>query len=145
MTHSVATEVAMVLRAAWAPPLTPLTTCHYCGMPASSTDHVVPQSLLDSIKGEPELLRQLVSRRRTMTVPACLECNDLAGGTFQPTLAERTALVKSRLRKRYAAVLRTPDWSEAELKQLRPRLRKRVLTALETKLLIQERLAYPRT
>jgi len=93
------------------------TICHYCGLPADSTDHVVPQSLLRAIRdsGDERLLREVSERRRKMTVTACRECNSLASAKYDDTLADRKRRVQLALRRKYKRVLAMPDWSHHEL------------------------------
>lgn len=88
--------------------------CVYCGLPASSRDHVFPQSMenscLDAVNGG--------SFKAHRTVPACNECNCLLGGRVFRTFSERKQCLKDLLRRRYAKYLAAPDWSDRELSQL---------------------------
>ena len=118
--------------------------CYYCGNPADTTDHVVPRSLLIAItdSGVDDLTAAAMKRGRRMTVPACRECNGMAGAKYHETLAERTEFVRERLNRRYRKVLGIPDWSAAELAELEPGLRGYVISGLIQRDLIRRRLRY---
>lgn len=108
-------------------------------MPASDTEHVVPQAILRAMQdvGIEEILRG-----RIETVRACRECNHLLGATYQKTLEERKKYLKQRLQERYRAVLAMPDWSVAALDELGPMLRKYVDHGLLLRELIKSRLRW---
>jgi hypothetical protein len=135
------TAVAAMLVAAYQPVITP---CYYCGLPAGSIDHVVPRSVIEmlGILQDPAVTGYMHDRHRVKTVPACLECNDLIGPKYFPTLAERRAYLKDRLRVRYRKFLELPNWSDSELAQLSDRLQKRVIGALEVQRIVQARIAW---
>lgn len=118
--------------------------CYYCGSPADTIDHVVPRSLLVSItdSGVDELTAAAMKRSRRMTVPACRECNGLAGAKFHETLAERAEFVRTRLGQRYRKALAMPDWSATELAELAPGLRGYVIAGLIERDLLRRRLRY---
>lgn len=99
--------------------------CYYCGRPADTVDHVIPQVLLKQLEamGDTEAWSVLYKRHKVKIVPACRDCNSVIGSKYFPTLAERKAFVKQRLRQRKRNVLETPNWSEGELNQLGPDLR----------------------
>jgi hypothetical protein len=137
---SVLEEAGLVLREALT---SDETRCFYCGLSADTVDHVIPRSALEILADDPDALRALADRRRRLTVVACRECNGLARATVQETLAERRTFVKERMRLRYAGVLATPSWTDAELMQLRSGLRKRVIVAMATKAIIERRLRWP--
>ena len=118
--------------------------CYYCGLPADTIDHVIPQSFLKAIRrsGDDLLAKAITDRRRTYTVPACRECNGLAGAKYHETLDERATFVRNRLAKAHRSALATPDWSPRELFQLSRDLRNRVIAALHERDLTRRRLRY---
>jgi hypothetical protein len=118
------------------------TACYYCGMPAETTDHVIPQSLIHAVKrsGDEMLLLAVEDPRRRMTVPACRECNGLAGYKYHETLADRAQYVRERLAHKHRKALATPDWEPRELFQLSATLRRRVIAALYERDLTRRRL-----
>jgi len=109
-----------------------MTRCAYCGDVATTEDHVIPQNLRGRMEGW-----------REHTVPACGECNSLMS-TYDPghTVAERRAYVRDRLRERYADDLRASDWTEAELADLGPSLRRAVEARMRRKAIARERIAW---
>lgn len=89
-----------------------ITPCIYCGMPASSVDHIPPQSMRMQL-GAVEL-----AAIHEQEVPACRECNSALGARPLLTVTERRAYVKDWLRRHYASYLRIPEWCESDLLQL---------------------------
>lgn len=118
--------------------------CYYCGEPAGTTDHVVPQAMLSILRtlGDQAVDDVLVRFGRRLTVPACLECNVVLSNSYQDTLAKRKAELKRRLKRRYQVILRTPDWSDRELSQLGDRLQQAVIGAIVKRDVILRRLRY---
>lgn len=122
----------------------PLTPCHYCGLPASTIDHVVPKVVLQqlAVLDDDPVTARIVRRRRVLTVDACMECNALLGARYFDTLAQRTAALKASLQKRYRRYLALPEWSDAEIAGMSDRLQRRVIASLEMRRLLLKRLAY---
>jgi len=118
--------------------------CYYCGLPASSIDHVVPQKLLQEsiIAGDTDSYLELISRGRVLEVDSCQQCNSILGAGYDKTLADRKARLKQRLAKKLMRDLSTPDWSEEQLAELSPLLRTWVRQALIRKQIAQERLRW---
>lgn len=118
--------------------------CYYCGEPAGTVDHVVPQSMLETLRamGDQAVTDVLVRFGLRLTVPACLECNVVLGNSYQDTLGKRKAELKRRLRKRYARLLRTPDWTDRELSQLGPMLQQAVIGGIVKRDIVLRRLRY---
>lgn len=114
--------------------------CFYCGLPAAGRDHVIAQAMYDAVLLRwPHLLHKIGE-----TVPACTECNSLAGARLFVTPGAKRRWLKSRLRERYAKVLAQPDWTEAELEQISGHaLRSYILGAQEAKRLTRQRLSWP--
>ena len=84
-----------------------LRICAYCGMPAQDREHVVPKSL----------------RVGSWIVPACKECNNLAGAEPFETFADKRDFIRDRLGQRYARILKAPEWDRSETAELGPGLR----------------------
>jgi hypothetical protein len=61
---------------------------------------------------------------------------------WRHTEASRRAFVKDKLRRRYLALLRMPNWSTAELDQLGPGMRRDIEGALAHRGEIRARLAW---
>lgn len=96
-------------------------SCVYCGNPAECLDHVLP---LRYANWQPELTP--AERRLLILVPACWECNALAGSTPFQTFRAKRAYVHDRLLRRYRKLLDLPSWTEAEVNELSGNLREHV-------------------
>jgi hypothetical protein len=120
------------------------TPCHYCGMPADTIDHVVPQVVLGaaSLSTDPDVRTYFLRKHRVLTVDACRECNVLISSKYLPTLADRKTYLKARLRTKNRRLLAMPAWSPSELAQLSERLRNLVIVRQLQKEQIQRRLAW---
>lgn len=90
--------------------------CVYCGTLATTEDHFQPRSYVTALLG-------LVKLGGLFTVPACRECNLLAGAKVFCSIGAKRRYVQSRLRVRYKHELSIPNWSEQELEELCPNLR----------------------
>jgi hypothetical protein len=121
-----------------------LTRCYYCGEPATSIDHVIPQTMLRALATleDEDVTAVLVRFNRRLTVPCCGECNSSLSNSYQDTLAKRKAELKRRMRRRYRRLLRMPEWSDRELSQLHGRLRDWVIASVVKREIILRRLAY---
>lgn len=82
--------------------------CVYCGQVATCEDHFPPACAL----------------KRGLLLPACHECNALAGTEWAFNFSARAAFVKGKIEDRYGAELRIPNWTKQELKQTKGGLRK---------------------
>jgi len=118
--------------------------CYYCGEPAGSVDHVVPQSMLETLRvmGDDAVSAILARHGRRMTVPCCQECNSVLSNKYFDTLEKRKRHLKMRMRQRYKSILRTPDWTDRELSQLGERLQQAVIGAIVKRDIILRRLRY---
>lgn len=108
--------------------------CAYCGEPASHVEHVVPWAV-HAAWPTMDLPCQLV--------PACAECNYIAKAHNFDSPIEKRRFIQERLRRRYASVLRMPDWNDEELSELRPRLRAKVEVGLRLKEATLRRVSFP--
>lgn len=108
------------------------TICDYCGVTADTVDHAVPQALIDAIRdsGDAVLEAGLRDRRRRMTVPACRECNSLAGAVYDHTLADRRHRIAERFARRHKRELAMPDWSARELHEMGLEMRDAIIRAM---------------
>ena len=112
--------------------------CVYCGQPADSIDHIPPRSLRSFL---PEI--GLVAKEQE--VHACRECNCVLGARPILTIGERRAFVKLWLKKRYRKYLHIPSWTQTDLAELSPTLRKYVERGLTMQYFIKQRLQWPNT
>jgi hypothetical protein len=121
--------------------------CRYCGTPATSVDHVVPQSLLQSQRlatGCEIDWRQMI-HARVLTVPCCHECNSVLGNRVYPTIEDRRAAIKRRLRRKHARLLAAPRWEPEDVDALGPGMRGYVARCQAQREEITQRLAWPHT
>lgn len=106
--------------------------CVYCGEQARDLDHVIPQAVTGTI----------FSSIIDITVPACQECNLIAGYHLHSSLNQRRTFIKARLKKKYKRDLNFPDWTHEELEELGCAMRLNVEQAIRRKKRIQARLAF---
>lgn len=107
--------------------------CAYCGDHATQWDHVVPQTFLT------------VSETRTFTsgvVPCCQQCNGHLSNMVFESLDERLDYVGWRVKRKHKKIIESPDWSDAEIKELGPGLRRSVKNMADQKRLVANRLRY---
>jgi hypothetical protein len=122
---------------AWADAAPQAEPCVYCGIPASTIDHVPPQSVRPSLV---EL--GLTNRFPFLEVSACRECNSLLGARALWTIAVRKAFIKKALRRRYKRFLAIPAWSDRELSQLSQSLQAHVINGCIMADLVRKRLSW---
>ena len=104
-------------------------TCVYCGEPEEHREHVVPRHT-----GLP-----------TFVVPACAECNLVAGGNVFPGIIEKQEFIRDRIKKRYGKLLRMPEWDDQEISELKGRLRRHVEGCSIAAKWVKSRLAWEMT
>lgn len=92
--------------------------CTYCGEPADTRDHIIPWASQGSKKEKTFENQELTS--------ACLECNVLLGDKLFVTIPQRAAYLLKKIPQRYKKVLRQPEWTLEELKELGPSLRQSI-------------------
>jgi hypothetical protein len=110
--------------------------CVYCGVPATGHDHFVPLSAAMMLA---DLDLDVDGR---VLVPACVECNRLAGQLLFPTVGAKRRYVQRRLARKYATILRIPQWNRDELRELEPLMRQSVLEGLIAKDRLEQRLRW---
>lgn len=108
-------------------------TCGYCGMPADTLDHFTPVSV-------GAVLTALGIKFKRYLIPACRECNILAGSKLFKTIGQKRHYIKQRLRQRYKKQLNCPNWTQDELEDLGWNLRSMIEKTLTAKTTIKERL-----
>lgn len=89
--------------------------CVYCGMPADTRDHFIPQAFVYKIADFGVPINDLI-------VPACRECNSTAGDRIFKSLKEKRIYIKRRYLKKYRHILDAPGWTKAEINELGPGL-----------------------
>jgi hypothetical protein len=111
--------------------------CIYCGEHADTEDHVIPRSHIAKLLGLIALPKQLI------TVPACSNCNTIAGAKIFKSIGAKRRYILNRLRTKYRKVLEIPNWSEAELESIECRnLKTAILTGLALRDQLRRRLSW---
>lgn len=134
--HATATSSYYRHKFAW------LQLCVYCGEPATERDHVLPVSIAAGLDLRRAGVRREV-RGGLWTVPACGECNRIAGGVAFTSILGKRRYIQRRLRKRYQRDLAAVMWSPEELEELGPTLRSAVESRLQRVIRLQLRLSWP--
>lgn len=93
--------------------------CFYCGLPADTMDHVIPISHLAALLDAGFI-------KYSQIVPACQECNCLAGSNVFEDFFEKRAYVRTRLQKRYKDLLKMPYWFPEQIAEMGPNMAKRL-------------------
>jgi hypothetical protein len=106
--------------------------CVYCGLPASTKDHLIPWGW----SGD-------AARSYVLTVPACHQCNEYIGDVWAPTITERRRIAQQRIRSRNRRALRVHRFTQAELDEMGPNLRSSVDAGTELAELVRARLDWP--
>ena len=116
--------------------------CIYCGMIAEVRDHVFPLSVAAQL----QVWRQSVQSelwRGLVTVPACKECNTIAGNeVFRDPLSKRS-YIQSRLREKYELDRHNVQWTFEELSELGYSLRTKILNGISKQMRAEMRVTWP--
>lgn len=108
--------------------------CTYCGtLSEIEREHVIPASYFG---------RRTNDDTKQWIVPACKDCNRLAGSATFFSIPEKAAYIVKRYKRRYSKALKVPLWTEQELKEISYKLRVRIEAAQEIKALLHRRLQY---
>ena len=99
--------------------------CYYCGLPASTIDHVPPKTIRERLR-----VLNLVKRYPFHEVQSCFECNIALGARALLTPQVRKQFIKSWIRKRYKRLLRIPVWSDRDLSELGYVMQSSVLSSI---------------
>lgn len=110
----------------------PRGLCIYCGKPGFTRDHLLPRRWSGDAK-----------RHFVVIVPACGTCNTVLNDTLTWSITERRALCHARLRRKYAKILRIPDWSEEELREFGSDMRGYIEDGMAKKQEVLEMLDWP--
>ena len=100
--------------------------CAYCGEYGDEVEHVVPRWT-----GLP-----------TYTLLACRECNGIAGGKLFKSFEARKGYIQAKLRKRYAKILRMPEWDETELKEMGYAMRVQIRAYEDARRIMERRVSW---
>lgn len=84
--------------------------CVYCGMVAETVEHFPPRSFSND----------------GLLLPACKECNSLAGTDWPTDFGKRKGMVNDKLRRRNAKALSMPVWTKEDLEEMKRGMRKEI-------------------
>jgi hypothetical protein len=115
------------------------TPCCYCGDPAEADEHVFPQAAFKKLG---EMACKLIPDDLLQIVPACHECNGLAGDKVFQSFEEKRLYIKSRIGQRYHEALSFPHWDTEDLDALHGALRQWIATGQGVRDLVFERLRF---
>ena len=96
-----------------------IVECTYCGIGANCLDHVIPVSYK-------QIGRKGADYSKELVVPSCDECNNKLSNFYLPSIAERAEYLIGAYNKKYKKILSAPDWTEEEIRELGPTLRKTI-------------------
>lgn len=117
-------------------------SCVYCGCLSSCEEHFLPYSWNAGTRRRGSERGGVHSYLGNL-VPSCSECNGIKSDKVFDTLDDAREYVHKRLSKKYRRILKTPPWSEDELNDLGPNLRKEVKLRLKAKKWVEDRLGWP--
>ena len=115
--------------------------CLYCGQPANSRDHVITRRMREVVElrygpGSPQL------HRVPNTVPACKECNCIAGARLFYTISAKRRYIQARLKAKNFRLLNGDTWTDEELDELSGTLRVHVVGLQYQKEIMKSRISY---
>lgn len=110
--------------------------CVYCGYYADVRDHVIPWSF-NNVRGKSRTYEE------DNVVPACSECNLIAGDKVFEDLTAKRDHIQGRIAQKYRKLLAMPDWTDEEVNKLASKLRKYVKMQMNAKRFISARLRWP--
>jgi hypothetical protein len=110
--------------------------CLYCGIEPSTSDHVIPQSIL------PWGMENGGGSAPGITAPCCKQCNCLLGSLVFDTLSERCDYVRQRLTAKLKRWTRMLKWTDRELKPMGHSLKHFIIDNMEIKQVSLARLAW---
>lgn len=110
--------------------------CMYCGLRASTYDHVIPLSFASTLLGVAKRIGKLVA------VPCCRECNSIAGAKVFKSIAQKRRYLQDRLAWKYSDLLCMPRYTEQDLVQYGPWLKKFIEVSMVRRDLIEKRIKW---
>lgn len=88
------------------------------------------------------MTHDLQERFPFIEVDACRECNNLLNTRDLWTIAARKKFIRRILRIRYRRLLKLPDWTDEQLKELGRNLRSYIKASIIAKQVLLERLRF---
>lgn len=112
--------------------------CAYCGTLASDNEHIVPYSYLSATIGKKRI--KPIRKYSKYIVRACRSCNLTASSKIFSNFWEKKQYIASQLEKTNKKLLKTQDWTDQELNELKGRLQMHVYQAEFNKKLLRFRI-----
>ncbi len=109
--------------------------CYYCGLPATTIDHVPPRTLRGRL-----IELKLDKRYEFFELDSCLECNLLLGPRAIFSRGDRKRFIKLALRKRYRRFLNISTWTDREISELGYTLKTSIISRFLMSEIIRERI-----
>lgn len=106
--------------------------CAYCKALATDREHVVPFSFLHAGKHG--------YHHNDLIVPSCRECNSLSGNEVFENFWDKKQFIHKRLSTKYRSILKSEDWTDAEIKEMKGELKRIVVFTEELKTILRIRL-----
>ena len=106
--------------------------CAYCKALATDREHVVPFSFLHSGKRN--------YNNNDLIVPSCKECNSLSGNEVFENFWEKKQYIHKRLSLKYKTIIKSSDWTDKEINEMKGELKRLVVFTEELKKLLRIRL-----
>ena len=110
-------------------------TCVYCGQRANSLDHFVPYSVAI-------VLMEFLPIGGKYLLPACRECNSIAGDKVFYTVNEKRSYIQGRLKEKYSLIYDIPEWTESELEEMGYNLQTYIRSSLGSRQWIEDRIKW---
>lgn len=111
--------------------------CVYCGAPATTEDHFVPLSVAAAMVEVGQFPNGAL-----VIVPACMECNSLAGAKVFRSIGSKRRYIHERIEVKHWEALAMPEWNEQELAEIGATMREYVLAGLREKEYTLRRLSW---
>jgi hypothetical protein len=108
--------------------------CVYCGDKATTKDHFIPVSaeyMISDLKS---------TYKCKVLLPACSNCNNIAGNRVFNTFSQKQKYIQGRIRDKNRDLLRAGLWTKEELGELGPSLQKYIESSLRELISIERRI-----
>jgi hypothetical protein len=109
--------------------------CEYCGSEDAITrDHVIPKSYSGTESFKDSDLNPMVY--------CCKHCNSTLGNRALHTFEGRANYLYNKIKDKNAALLKIPDWTDADYQGMNPKFAKKIKVKEKKKKIIQQRLEH---
>ena len=113
--------------------------CVYCGVPATTIDHFAPLSVVSAV------MDLLDTRSGRFMVPACGQCNGIAGPKIFRSVGAKRRYIQGRLLVKYKRVLAMPNWTEEQIETFGYSMQTFIRNGLASKEWVTQRLQWRNT